>query len=142
LLELSKFHVKILGLKMEEVKLIFLGTAASTPTKKRGLSSVALKYLGEWLLFDCPEGTQRQMMNSGVSYLKIRYIFISHFHADHFLGLPGLLATMSIHQRDYPITIFGPNGIAKRVEAAINLSLLKINFEVRCKEVKKRNYCK
>ncbi|MBI2597657.1 MAG: ribonuclease Z [Candidatus Diapherotrites archaeon] len=122
---------------MEELKLVFLGTAASVPTKERNLSAVALKHLGEWLLFDCPEGTQRQMMTAGVSYLKIRYIFISHFHADHFLGLPGMLATMSIHQRDYPITIFGPKGIRQRVGQAIDLSMLKINFEVRCKEVKK-----
>ena len=122
---------------MDELKLVFLGTAASTPTKERNLSSVALKYLGEWLLFDCPEGTQRQMMSCGVSYLKIRHIFISHFHADHFLGLPGLLATMSIHQRDYPITIFGPKGIKERVETAVGMAMLKINFEVRCKEAKK-----
>lgn len=122
---------------MEELKLVFLGTAASTPTKERNLSSVALKHSGEWLLFDCAEGTQRQMLASSVSALKIRYIFISHFHADHFLGLPGLLATMSIHQRDYPITIFGPKGVKEKVQAAIELSVLKIKFEVRCKEVKK-----
>jgi len=122
---------------MDEMKLVFLGTAASTPTKDRNLSAVALKFLGEWLLFDCSEGTQRQMMASRVSYLKIRYIFISHFHADHFLGLPGLLATMSIHQRDYPITIFGPRGVKERVEEAIKLAMLKINFEVRTKEVRK-----
>jgi len=133
----TKVSTDLAVVSMEEMKLVFLGTGATTPTKERGLSSVALKYLGEWFLFDCPEGTQRQMMSSHVSYQKIRFIFISHFHADHFLGLPGLLATMSIHQRDYPITIFGPKGVGQRVADAINLSMLKINFEVRCKEVKK-----
>lgn len=120
------------------IKLVFLGTAASTPTKKRNLSSVALKYEGQWLLFDCPEGTQRQAMIGNVSYMKIRYIFISHFHGDHFLGLPGLLATMSMHGRDYPLTIFGPLEVREHVKKAVELSMLRVNFEVRCVEIRKR----
>ena len=56
---------------MEKIKLVFLGTAASTPTKERGLSSVAMRRKGEWFLFDFPEGKQRQMMSAGVYYLKI-----------------------------------------------------------------------
>lgn len=119
------------------MKTVFLGTAASTPTKKRNLSSVAIKHDGGWLLFDCPEGTQRQMMCAKVSYMKIPYIFISHFHGDHFLGLPGLLATMSMHGRDYPVTIFGPLGIRENVKKAIELSMLRVNFEVRCVEIRK-----
>jgi len=124
---------------MEKARLVFLGSSASTPTKNRGLSCAALKYMGEWLLFDVPEGTQRQMMHCNVSMLKIRYIFISHFHADHFLGLPGLLATMSIHQRDYPITIFGPRGVKERVDKILNAALMRLTFEVKAKEVRKGN---
>ncbi len=119
------------------VKLVFLGTAASTPTKRRNLSSVALKQEGLWLLFDCPEGTQRQMMKASVSYMKIQYMFISHFHGDHFLGLPGLLATMSMHGRDYPLTIFGPTGVKEHVKKAIELSMLRVNFDIRCVKVRK-----
>lgn len=122
---------------MEKIKVIFLGTAASTPTKDRGLSSVALKRKGEWFLFDCPEGTQRQMLSTGVSMLKIKSIFISHLHADHVLGIPGLVATMSIHQRDYPLTIFGPKGIKKMVMQAIHASIMNVNFELRFIELKK-----
>ncbi|MFH1224526.1 MAG: ribonuclease Z [Candidatus Diapherotrites archaeon] len=120
---------------MAHLKIIFLGTSCSTPTKERNLSSVAIREGGEWLLFDCPEGTQRQMMKAGVSYMRISHIFISHFHGDHFLGLPGLLATMSMHGRDYPLFIYGPRGIASWVKKAIEMSMLRVNFEVRCKEV-------
>ena len=121
----------------DKVKIVFLGTSASTPTKNRNLSSVGLKFQGEWLLFDVPEGTQRQMMKAKLSYLKINNIFISHFHADHFLGLGGLLATMNIHGRDWPINIYGPKGIREKVDETLKLALLIPGFEINCKEVAK-----
>ncbi|MBU0662179.1 ribonuclease Z [Candidatus Micrarchaeota archaeon] len=123
---------------MHETKIVFLGTSCSTPTKGRNLSSVALRREGEWILFDCPEGTQRQMMASGVSYMKIQHIFISHFHGDHFLGLPGLLATMSMHGRDYPLFVYGPKGVEAWVKKAIEMSMLRVNFEIKCIEVGKK----
>lgn len=121
---------------MAKIKIVFLGTSCSTPTKDRNLSSVAIRHEGQWLLFDCPEGTQRQMMKAGVSYMRISHIFFSHFHGDHFLGLPGLLATMSMHARDYPLFIYGPEGLQKNVRKAIELSMLSIKFEARCREIK------
>ena len=90
------------------MKLVFLGTSCSTPTVERNLSAVALQFEGELLLFDCAEGCQRQMMKAKLSYMKIQKIFLSHMHADHILGLPGLIATMSMHGRDWPLTIYGP----------------------------------
>lgn len=131
----------------DKAKVVFLGTGASTPTKERNLSSIAIRFEGEWLLFDAPEGTQRQMMKAGVSYLKINNIFISHFHADHFLGLGGLLATMNIHGRDWPVTIYGPKGIQEKVKQTLELAMLQTLFEVKCVEVKKgkviegKKYC-
>ncbi len=120
---------------MEELKLVILGTGCSNPTVKRNLSAIALKYMGNWLLFDCAEGTQRQMMKAGVSYMKTKYIFFSHFHADHFLGLPGLVATMSMHERDYPLHIFGPKGCKERVSRALNLGLMRKDFEINVTEL-------
>ena len=118
-------------------KLVFLGTSASNPTVERNLTATALHFQGAWMLFDCPEGTQRQMIQSGVSYMKISHIFISHFHADHVLGLPGLLATMSMHGRDYPLYVYGPKGIASHVKKALELALLAPGFEIVTKELRK-----
>lgn len=121
---------------MEKIKLVFLGTSCSTPTKARNLAATALRFDGNTFLFDCAEGTQRQMMKAKVSYMNIQHIFLSHLHADHFLGIPGLLATMSMHLRDDPLFIYGPRGTNEKVMKAISLSLMKINFDVKCIEVK------
>ncbi|MBU2476583.1 ribonuclease Z [Candidatus Micrarchaeota archaeon] len=118
------------------MKLTVLGTSASTPSKERNLSSILLNFDGLNYLFDCPEGTQRQLMKAKASYMKIHAIFLSHFHGDHILGLPGLLATMSMHQRDYPLLVFGPKGIKEKVNKALELSLLKVTFEIKSIELK------
>ncbi|MFH1588399.1 MAG: ribonuclease Z [Candidatus Diapherotrites archaeon] len=118
------------------MKLTFLGTSGSTPTKDRGLTSVALSFDGKVFLFDCPEGTQRQMMKAKVSYMKIKYVFISHFHADHFLGLPGLIATMAIHGRTEDLIVFGPEGIEKKIRDLIKVSGFALTFEVKGKELR------
>jgi len=118
------------------MKLTVLGTSASTPSKQRNLSAVMLNFDGLNYLFDCPEGTQRQLMSAKLSYMKIQAIFLSHFHGDHILGLPGLIATMSMHQRDYPLYIFGPKGVKEKIQKALEISLLKVNFEIKTTEVK------
>ncbi len=119
------------------MRLIILGTSCSNPTVERNLTATALQFEGNWFLFDCPEGTQRQMMKANVSYMRVHSIFISHFHADHVLGLPGLIATMAMHDRDLPLHIFGPKGIKEEIDKIMNLALMKRNFEIRVKEVNK-----
>ncbi|RLG69656.1 MAG: ribonuclease Z [Candidatus Iainarchaeum archaeon] len=120
-----------------ELKLFFLGSSCSAPTKERNLTSIALQFKGKVFLFDCAEGTQQQMMKANVSYMKIDSIFFSHFHADHFLGLPGLLATMNMYERDTKLKIFGPKYIERRVELALKLAGLKPDFDIECIELKK-----
>src|SRR4030065_1999675 len=99
------------------MKLVFLGTGGTYPSKLRNVTSIALQMPGEVVMFDCGEGTQRQLMRSSVSFMKIKKIFISHLHADHFLGLPGLIQSMSLNGREEPISIYGPNGIPQHIDA-------------------------
>src|SRR5436309_2868049 len=94
------------------IEVVFLGTGGALPTKERGLPSVAVRRNGELVLFDCGEGTQRQMMHAGLGFNRPTSIFISHLHGDHLLGLPGLLQTMSSLVRDKPLELFGPKGLS------------------------------
>ena len=67
---------------------------------------------GDRLLIDCAEGTQRQLMRSNIGLVELREVFLTHFHADHYLGLPGMLKTFALRGRELPITIYGPRGLA------------------------------
>ena len=111
---------------MTQLSIIFLGTGGSWPTVKRNVSSVAIKRNSEVLLFDCGEGTQRQFQKSPLSYMQITKIFITHFHGDHFLGIPGLLQTMQLNDRGDPIHLYGPRGMEKLVSQDISLKLLQM----------------
>ena len=91
--------------------LVFLGTSASAPTARRAPSALLLRRGGERLLFDCGEGTQRQLLRSTVGLVDLREIFLTHFHADHYLGLPGMLKTFTLRDREEPLTIYGPAGL-------------------------------
>jgi len=106
---------------MTQLNIIFLGTSGSWPTIKRNVSSIAIKRGSEIILFDCGEGTQRQFQKSNLSYMQISKIFISHFHGDHFLGLPGLIQTMQLNDRKKPLSIFGPKGIIQLMNNILNL---------------------
>ena len=90
------------------MRLTFLGTAGSWPTKERSASAIALDTEKELLLLDCGEGTQRQFFLSSASFMRVRRVFLTHFHGDHFLGLPGLIQSMSLNHRTEPLDIYGP----------------------------------
>src|SRR3989338_8891096 len=90
------------------IELTILGTTAGAPTKERGHSAVAIKHNGIAYLFDCGENAQRQAKIAGISLLKVKSIFITHWHADHFAGLLGLIQTMALLERKEPLYIFGP----------------------------------
>lgn len=92
------------------MRVVFLGTGGTYPCTERNVSSVAVQLSKDVLLLDCGEGTQRQFMRSNVSFMSIRWIFITHYHGDHFLGLPGLIQSMNLNDRERPIDIFGPKG--------------------------------
>ncbi len=122
---------------MEALKIYFFGTSCSTPTQERNLSSIGLQFHGNNFLFDCPEGTQRQMMKTSFPFMRINNIFLSHFHADHTLGLPGLIATMALAERSEPLFIFGPRGVKECVKKLIEAGNFGLCFQVICKELRK-----
>jgi ribonuclease Z len=94
-----------------DLDVVFLGTSASMPTAQRAPAAILVRRGGERLLFDCGEGTQRQLLRSNVGLVELREIFLTHFHADHFLGLPGMLKSFSLRGREQPLTIYGPPGL-------------------------------
>ena len=94
-----------------ELDLVFLGTSASTPTARRSPSALLVRRGGERLLFDCGEGTQRQLLQSSVGLVDLHDVFVSHYHADHFLGLPGMLKTFALRGRELPLAVYGPPGL-------------------------------
>jgi ribonuclease Z len=95
-----------------DLDLVFLGTSASMPTAQRAPAAILVRRGGERLLFDCAEGTQRQLQRSSVGLPDLEEIFITHFHADHFLGLPGMLKTFALRGREAtPLTVYGPPGL-------------------------------
>lgn len=117
------------------MELIFLGTSSAVPTKFRNHASIALKAFGEIFLFDCGEGTQRQMANIRLSPMKIKYIFISHFHGDHILGLPGLIQSMGFRGRTEPLYIFGPPGINDINDILSKLKCSNMSFKIIIQEL-------
>jgi ribonuclease Z len=94
-----------------DLDVVFLGTSASMPTAQRAPTAILVRHGGERLLFDCAEGTQRQLLRSTVGLVELREIFLTHYHADHYLGLPGMLKTFALRGRELPITIYGPPGL-------------------------------
>lgn len=116
--------------------LTFLGTGGSVPTTKRNTVCIALRLGPEILMFDCGEGTQRQLMASSLSFMKITRIFITHLHGDHFLGLPGLIQSMNFYGRDAPLYIYGPEGTEKMVRSVLLLGIFDRRYEVEGRDLR------
>ena len=113
----------------------FLGTGGSWPTRERNVLSIALTHSKNTVLLDCGEGTQRQMIGSPVSPLKIDAVFVTHLHGDHFLGIPGLVQSMSLNGRERPLIIAGPHGIAASVDRSLSSTVYRPRFEVDVREM-------
>jgi ribonuclease Z len=113
----------------------FLGTSAARPTVERNVSAMAVVREGETLLFECGEGTQRQMMRYGVSFA-LSEIFFTHFHADHFLGVIGLIRTLGLQARAEPMRLYGPKGAKKLLTQALQLGVERVPFAVEIQEVR------
>jgi ribonuclease Z len=98
-----------------DLDVVFLGTSGSAPTAQRAPSATLLRRGGERLLVDCGEGTQRQLLRSDVGLVELEEVFLTHLHADHFLGLPGMLKTFALRGREEPLTVYGPGGTRELV---------------------------
>jgi len=121
---------------MTYIEITFLGTTAAIPTTTRNHPAIYLRYIGKeehCMLFDCGEGTQRQIFKAGLNFMRIKNIFITHWHADHFAGLLGILETMSLEKRKEPLTIFGPEA-EKNVKLLLNIGYGYKNFEIIAKD--------
>lgn len=94
-----------------DLDLVFLGTSGGMPSAQRGPSGLLVRRGGERLLVDCGEGTQRQLLRSTVGLVDLTEILMTHYHADHYLGLPGMLKTFALRGRDVPLTVYGPPGL-------------------------------
>lgn len=116
------------------IRITFLGTAAARPTVGRNVSGISVQREGDLMLFDCGEGTQRQMMRFGTGF-GVHSIFITHIHADHFIGMVGLLRTMGLQGREAPLLICGPQGSRETLEAAVHLGVERVPFSVTVREL-------
>ena len=114
------------------MKLTFLGTSAGKPTRERNVSALALELDqdSKWYLFDCGEGTQRQIMQSRLSLGRLETIFITHLHGDHYYGLPGLLATKKLDAALKPLRIFGPKGVRAFLECFMDISEEHLGYKL------------
>ena len=112
----------------------FLGTSAARPTVERNVSSLALIREGETMLFDCGEGTQRQMMRYGISFV-LEDIFFTHLHADHVIGVIGLMRTMALQGRTEALRLWGPRGSSRHLRRASEFGVERVGFRVDVNEV-------
>lgn len=109
------------------MEVVFLGTSGCVPTKERNLSSILIEYLGEMFLFDCGEGTQRQMRFADINFMRIDNVFLTHLHADHFLGLGGLIQSMDFMKRSRVLHIYGPTGTKETIEKLLSLGTFQMD---------------
>ncbi len=118
-----------------QLRVVFLGTSASVPTKSRSHTSIAVQRGGEVLLFDAGEGVQRTLGNVGLGYGRLTKIFISHLHGDHCVGLLGLLQTMSMVDREAPLGVYGPLGVKQFIDVNREIMGFGLTFKLEVEEV-------
>ncbi|NTX06548.1 ribonuclease Z [Myxococcus sp. CA051A] len=120
---------------MSLLKLTFLGTSAAQPTLHRNLSGLAVKADTDLLLFDCGEGSQRQMVRFGTGFT-VDAVFFTHFHADHYLGIIGFLRTLGMMGREHAIHLYGPPPARRLLHQAVHLGVEAMSFPIEIHEVK------
>jgi ribonuclease Z len=118
------------------MEITFLGTSTTMPSKTRNTTAIHIQHMDNRLLFDCGEGTQRQMMLANLSVFKLSAIFISHLHADHVLGLGGIIQSMAFLGREKELFIFGPPKIKKYIDFYQNWDYFDCPYKITTKEVK------
>jgi ribonuclease Z len=119
-----------------DLRIIFLGTSAATPTEERGLSSIAVARGNEILLFDAGEGMQRNFVRSSLRMNCKMKVFITHMHADHSLGILGLLQTLSLNGRTLPVDIYGEPRLAEFIKYSTRLIGFRLSFDVNIHTIK------
>ncbi|MGH7474998.1 MAG: ribonuclease Z [Longimicrobiales bacterium] len=117
------------------MRVTFLGTAASRPTVGRNVSALVINREGELLMFDCGEGTQRQMMRFATGFT-VNDIFFTHLHADHFLGVTGLLRTMGLQGREASMRLWAPQGGRAILTQAVQLGVERVPFDITIEELR------
>ena len=117
-----------------DLDVVFLGTAGSMPAAQRAPAALLVRRGGDRLLFDCAEGTQRQLLRSSVGLVDLHEIFLTHFHADHVLGLPGMLKTFALRGRELPLDVYGPRGL-RDLLGSLRRVVGKLTYEVRLVEL-------
>src|SRR5438034_10295596 len=117
-----------------DLDIVFLGTAGSMPTAQRAPAALLVRRGGERLLFDCAEGTQRQLLRSSVGLVELREVFVTHFHADHVLGLPGMFKTFALRGRELPLEVYGPRGLVDLL-ASLKRVVGRLTYELRLHEL-------
>ncbi len=118
-----------------DLDLIFLGTSGSVPTARRGLAGTLVRRGGERMLVDCGEGTQRQLLRSTIGLIELPEVFLTHYHADHYLGLPGMLKTFALRSRELPLTVYGPPGL-RDLFGALQRIFGKLSYPVELVELR------
>src|SRR5215213_2298069 len=117
-----------------DLDVVFLGTSGSMPTAQRAPAALLMRRGGDKLLFDCGEGTQRQLLRSAVGLPELEEVFVTHFHADHVLGLPGMFKTFSLRGRELPLTVYGPRGLNELL-SSLKRVVGKLTYDLKLVEV-------
>jgi len=119
----------------ETLQVYFLGTAGALPTPNKNPSCIMVRRGSDTIIFDCGEGAQQQMMRARTGFT-VDAVFITHWHADHYLGLPGLVQTMSFMGRKEPLLVYGPKWVHEFVANVESISRAKLGFKIIPNEIR------